>query len=508
MQNRDPLTGPAKGGPEWLEITSPHFVMNTDVGEGEAKDELTAYEHFYEALRSVVKASDQAERTRLVLFERSVDYAQFTDIKREVGHFLQHLPGDPESMPTLVFSSERQDLVHQIFLHELGHRFNHRRFFFLPIWLDEGMADYASTLVIDGAEVRLGGPNPKGDFVDQEGITRHWDPGYSHQIMELPAKDAPTLTTLMNARRIDFYGDTAISHYLASWKIIQLLENGPDKGDRARFDATLGEIEKGTKAADAFSHHFDVPALEKRARAYLLARDLPTESFPSPPSTKSVPSMSVRKLADGEVHLLWGELATRPALARDQLELASSSDAPSAEIHYARASMYVQDENLRAAQHEIDQALATAPDDPRFIALRLRLDGRERERAKKKSRSAEPWALGDDALAERLEMSARTPYQLETLASLRLETGHPDAALALSERAIKVDPLCNACFLTHSLALANNDRLEEAVAALDRAMTLWPEGDVPESIRAWQKRLGERAAKKREGGGDKGAEAH
>src|SRR5712692_3268520 len=78
---RAPLTCPARGGPPWVELESPHFRMRTDLGLKEARRVLAEFEVVYGLVEDL---SDFAfpprrppvGRIDLAIFERPKDYQE------------------------------------------------------------------------------------------------------------------------------------------------------------------------------------------------------------------------------------------------------------------------------------------------------------------------------------------------------------------------------------------------------------------------------------------------
>ncbi len=90
-----PLTPPERGGAPWTELTSKHFVVDTDVDAAEAGSTLAEFEGIYGAIEDVAFPSQTESRApiRVVLFGREKDYRLF-GAKDTRGYFTPQLPND------------------------------------------------------------------------------------------------------------------------------------------------------------------------------------------------------------------------------------------------------------------------------------------------------------------------------------------------------------------------------------------------------------------------------
>jgi hypothetical protein len=204
---RAPLTAPHEGGPPWTEITSPHFVLETDVDPRAARTLVADFEKMYAALAYVVqRRRDEAMgRIELVLFEREQDFHEACAQDRTKGaYFSTKLVGDLEPQPIMVMHDELLDEERRgTFLHELAHRFIHERFAHVPTWLDEGLAQFYSTLRLEDGRIVMGADLPGADFWSQTYFMVAWH-GNSEQLL-IPVLKAPHLRDLVEAGPTIFY---------------------------------------------------------------------------------------------------------------------------------------------------------------------------------------------------------------------------------------------------------------------------------------------------------------
>jgi hypothetical protein len=275
----------------------------SDLDEASVREKARTFETAYEELRAA--AFPQAEdgpRLTVVLFRRARDREAFRP-PVVTGEYMDHLPGDAEPSPTIVMAvalwGGRDAIMEgRTFRHELAHAFIHRTQREVPLWLNEGLAQYLSTLrVKDGKAIF--GDNP-------------W-------YVPIAPGVTPTVAQIVSADRATFYGGMANSYEgraarygysIGAWAFVHFLENGPDP-IRARFHEFARRVDRGAGTAEAWHETLGtIPAqdLERMYLAYLTSdhwytfeRDVQV----APPS----PAVSARTLSDGDVHALWARLS-------------------------------------------------------------------------------------------------------------------------------------------------------------------------------------------------------
>lgn len=489
---RAPLTSPARGGAAWSELTSRHFVLQSDVAAPEARETMAEFEGLRAALAQVFPppAIEPSGRIEIVLFDRMKDYYELTDRPRNtIAYFAPRLTLDLEAQPVLVLHSQLGEEGRSTFLHELAHRFIHQRFVDPPTWLDEGLAQLYSTLRVKDGKVTFGGRLAARDFSDRPFV---WSAWYEDQAQaQVPASKAPTVRELIDADSTAFYvggrEDTSTyeeivrrsAFYTGAWKLVQLLVNGPDDALRARFQRFLSAIDRGAKAKRAFHDAFEEPELDRLEqvfRAYLTEVQLlrtVTEHRPPAPS----PLERDEVMSDAQVHLLWARLMhwsleTRSAVRRE-IDAAVASDPASSEARFLSAifKLYVVD--FEGARDDLNLALARRPDDPRYLLGQLRWFTWRPHKT-----GAPPRDLAEiDPILERLARVAQTPAQLDSVARQYAARRRMGDAFAFAERALRLDPTCWQCEDTRAVVFFQVRRFPEALAAVERALVLLPESE-------------------------------
>jgi Flp pilus assembly protein TadD len=319
-----------------------------------------------------------------------------------------------------------------------------------PIWLNEGMAEYFSSLRFEDGEVFVGYARPER--------------------AKIPANMVPSAAELVSAGRASFCADesdplTAARFYAGAWLLVHFFYDGPEPY-RLRFEAFMGALAAGHAPDDAWRTAMagvTQEQLEEEFRKHMrstswLIRGGKTAPLPCVPLTE-------RRMLPAEVHLLWARIAMLkdgPLAAREIGEAAALAPA-SPEVAYARGCFAVVAHQPAAAVEAFRAAASGAPDDPRFLYALAVATG---------DCGATSEALVDARLCESLVASARSPEE-NTLAALYLRlTGHKDEALRRTKAAVRDDARCEPCAESLVDMLVADGNYPDAIAVLERATSV------------------------------------
>jgi tetratricopeptide (TPR) repeat protein len=482
------LTPPEKGGAAWIELSTPRFRLETDVDRRTADLALEALERSHAILAHVMQRPPSAVDTQVevVLFARSRDGAEVLP-KNAGAVFRQGLPADVEDQPVVVMvDSELAADTRLTIQHELAHRFLRERLQSIPVWLNEGLAQYYSSARVEGDRIVLGGPSHM-DFWDRRYFGMAAMDGFDQT--EVPVYLAPTVQQLIDATRTDFYTterevtptkeiEASTASYAASFRLVHLLMNGPNAADRAAFVAFLGALSRGQRAHEAFAAQFG-PAptrLEEAYRAYIHESALSPIAVRRPPEAPPRPPCE-RQLSAADVHVLWARLLPwrKDSMdrVRQQLEAARATAPESVDLKLVSAKLAGATHDFVGAKRELDKALAAAPQDPRCL-----LAHEQWHRAEARSRGLAPEAAEEAIpidVIERLARVAVSATELNEVAWYYATHHRPDEGIPFSMRSLRADPICWSCQDTYAILLLEKGRTEEALRAIERAVSLIPE---------------------------------
>jgi tetratricopeptide (TPR) repeat protein len=482
---KPPLTPPERGGAAWLELTSRHFVLDTDLDAAEADSTLAEFEDIHGAIEDVAFPSESDARApiRIVLFAREKDYQPFGP-KDTRGYFTPQLPNDLDGVPTMVLWGGLVEDTRVTFQHELTHLFVRRSLGWAPRWLNEGLAEYYETFELRDGSAVLGLP------LASIGITtgsawRSIRRGYRDRTY-VPLGALPTVSHLLHADYDDFMAADGkerpsldderkqASNYLAAWGLVHMLYSVPSY--KTLFNAVIDDVAHGKQLDAAWSARFDAvdpETLEADFRKHMIRTEgVEVQAW----TTKYTPRPRVapaqqRALSAAEVHVLWARLrpwnAEHLRAARPDLDEAIGLDPTSPEIQYWSGLFKRAEGDGEGAEAELSRALAQRPNDARYLmALGTYYRGLDRRA---------PSERLDDVI-RRLAKVAVAPRALDFVAGYYASIGQNDDGLRFAARATKADPSCYRCYATGAHLLFATGRFNEAVDAAERAVNLLPDG--------------------------------
>jgi tetratricopeptide (TPR) repeat protein len=328
----------------------------------------------------------------------------------------------------------------------------------VPLWLNEGLAEYFSELPVEKGNVRLGSLTRRVELFNRSGVV----------IIGAQSVMAPveTLLRLDNPAGLTNYG------YLSAYALVHYLANGgPDHAQRfRRFLVAI--VEQGKPVREELIAEYG--PLEQLEKAYWAHFQQMTAgqtltwfiSYTPPPDLDA--RLAFRTLDDGEIHAINAIL--RPETSQDQLAQATQHAYRSASLHRWRAILAEGEQDPASAAREMDEAVSCAGDDPFFRYERFRLRLAEQLRRPPDARA---WP----ALAREARAVARTVHEAPQLAILGfyfLVAGEAAMSATFAERAVRLEPHCAGCLVTLAQVYFARGDASEAVDALETGLRRWP----------------------------------
>ncbi len=327
----------------WIRVRTPRFTIISSASERRTRDVAERLEALATSLGQVNERFDgRTIETRVLLFSRRRDSQPLFDLllnrprAEAPGVFVAQSDGSG----TMVIDSGRE--WDRTLFHELTHNLLSGSGAHLPLWLEEGIAEYFSTAVIKSRHIILGGA-----------ISEHRRLLWSRTLIPLSEVfHAPRTSPLL--MHTMFYPE--------SWAAVEwMLRVG-----RPQFYRFLTDVEAGMSSLDALHKNYDVDtrAIE---RALTKPRSTPAATISVPVETvEGVIEISQLSRADSlfEIGAFLGTLDVASTDAerffRKALDL---------EPAHARSLSGLG--NLRARQKKYDEAfpfynraMSAAPDDP------------------------------------------------------------------------------------------------------------------------------------------------
>ena len=480
---------PDRGGAGWTEVASPHFTLRTDLDEKTAQDVSSQLETMFSSLlelgfdSALGSATEMRTHVDVVYFHDRAEYTRVAP-KLSAGVFRREFH-DFESTPITILYGDVVQRTREILQHELTHFFVHAYYPQAPIWLNEGLAEYFSTLELDDGAAVLG-RQPKG--------LRFWKNDWHSENVDgevrtsIPMSEALSVGTLLGMDVQAFEGmsdadphspagikasQAMATHYASAWTLVHLLMT--NRNYRPRFDAYRRRLLEGAAADTAWAEtvgQLPLPALESAYTDSLVTFEINMQRTRYEAPRNSAPR--VRQLSDADVHVMrarlrsWDTPEERAAAEADMKEAATREPLHPG-LAVLEAYWRAQQHDLAGAAKAIEPALAARPNDAHLLNA---LGWVQLRRIAKKEQPAA--AL--DPVAAKLAPVATTATQLDLLAQSRAVHEDLDAALAFEKRATLADPSCYACFFHASTLLDAQGRVREALQAATLAVHMLPDG--------------------------------
>lgn len=308
---------PAATDHAWTEVRSARFEISTEGDEGRARAIARHLERLAEALEATTRGfvADSARPVRILVFrdrESFHPYCPFPD--DEFGNTVGfHVSGE-DAEYIAVYGAD-DDPILRFVSHEYLHAVLARSFGPLPLWVNEGLAEFYSTFV------------PRRDLVDiGRPIPEHVAWLQQHQA---PVRDI----LLLGGNSPDYTsGPRRQTVYAQSWALVHGLVLDPVEGG-ARFGRLIGRLSAGDddrRAIEAIYGPNAIDSLDAELRRRMTLLTLPYAEDRFPTTVEALPLVT-RLLDRADVASRLGELLVhasdgRANLARDHLEAAWRAD--------------------------------------------------------------------------------------------------------------------------------------------------------------------------------------
>jgi tetratricopeptide (TPR) repeat protein len=424
-----PLAGPAYAAdaPEvWLELRSPNFIVITHLNEKLARRVAEQFEMFRGVARSVLpRANFDLGRPLVILAVKNEKALKellpgFWEKKggmRPAGIFV---PGE-EKLYIALRTDVQGEFPYQVVYHEYVHALLRKNFENIPVWLNEGFAEFLGHSLIRDNEAAVGRPS------------------LSHLEWLQSTKLLPVETLLTVDHRSPHYNESnrASVFYAQAWATTHFLLLDPRARSANLLENYFKQLDRGVSEGEAAAAAFgDLKKFEKLMETYV--RQSSFKYIPiRQPNEIDEAAFAVRALSLGQAAALRGDFhvyMNRPAEARALLQQALQVEPDNAQAHESLGLLALRNRNLdeaarwfaKAAQFDSQSHLA------HYYAALLNLQG-----------------------------NAQTDKFDETESNLR--------------RALQLNPsFAPACTMLAMLYASNDDKLEEALALAQKAVQLEP----------------------------------
>src|SRR5262249_15587431 len=322
---------------EWKRIDSPNFVVIGDVSAGQLRDVAVRFEGFAETLGRLLSqlATATAVPTIVVVFPSD---RAFTPFKmrfngKPVAMSGLFLPRSDINYIAVVAGGESQL---QVIFHEYAHLIISNVSHNVPVWLNEGLAEYYSTyeMARDGREAYLGRP-----------IVSHLERLNDTRLLSLDElikveHDSPLYNE--GQRRSVFYAQSwALTHLI-------LLGQPPRLQQLSNF---MDGLDHGKSEDLAWREAFG-PDMDQALRHYIRQRSFRYVQYKFPDKVAAFDAAAM-PMAQADVQAFLGDFLTRQQRydeATERLSAAAALDARNARVRVARARLALDKGDFEGAE--------------------------------------------------------------------------------------------------------------------------------------------------------------
>jgi tetratricopeptide (TPR) repeat protein len=452
---------PADSAQGWSQLRSANFYVIGDAGAGQLRQVAERLEQFRETLGILFPDALTGANTptTVIVFKTQRSYEPYKPLyqgkaKAITGYFM---PGEAVNYITLT-TEDGIEVLGPVVYHEFVHLLLNKSIRSVPLWFNEGLAEYYATFQVQaGGQVAVLG-NVQEDHVQR--LRDHFLP-------------LDQLVTVDHDSPLYNEADKASVFYAESWALVHYLLIG-DQGKHSKLATPfLAALSNGESFSDACQSVLGVSeaALQKELLAYVRqARfyhgqvqlgqrvGLPDQAAPTPLSAASVHAT----LGDLLFHM------NRLDVARAELEKALSADPDNGAAHASMGMMLAHGDKLAEARPHLERAVAS-PDATYLAHYYYAMVLNDARRGEASSNESAGYAEKIEAALRRaiaLNPNFVEPYSI--LAWYRGE--HPDGideGLKLIGTALNLAPGREDFALTYAGLLARKGNYDDARRVLE-----------------------------------------
>jgi tetratricopeptide (TPR) repeat protein len=447
QQPKSKDTAGGKASRDWKVAQSANFIATGDASEGTLRSVLTELEAFRWAFLQMFSSIDLSSPVPMtvVVFRDWDSFTRFQP-RDEKGKRQDTVAGYFMITPNVNYmvmgaQGTGSDFARQVVFHEFTHYILHRNLHDIPIWLDEGLSDYYSTLKIDKNEIVIG--RADRDYL-----------GLLREVSLLPLEKM--LSTQATVKLFKDERDRA-RFYAQSWALVHYLTLGGQGKRQKQMGAYVDALQRGLSIEQAFQTAFacTYDELEHELSSYIHKYQFPAIALTVPVSlTEKVGP--AQAMSDADAEALQADLLVRVGAREDAEKKLTALLAREPGMAAARLSL----------------ALLRLQQDRRGEAVEI---------------------LRALAQADSNDFAAHV-----YLAPVLIELGQSEEAMRAAERAAALNQASPAAWSALALAALVADRDSQADAAMGRLQQVDPDPGYYQSRAYSAFRLGKDAAASRD----------
>lgn len=458
------------GEKPWMEVRSQHFRVLTNGNLGDARHVAHEFEQMrYVCARLFPNFHLDSGAPLLIFAVRDEQTAKALEPRlwampgvKPAGEFHHSW----EKQYVMVRLDSTGVNVRAIVYHEYIHSILHMNAHWLPVWLDEGVAELYAYTLFESHQMYVGAP--------------------TQRVRELRGRPIPVETLLTVDRSSPYYHDLdkAPMFYAESWALVHYMTFGPDMGGGARFNQFYNKLQDGVPQQQAFQQVFGSPAdMDRALDQYMQHFAFHAAVLQDPPQINEK-TFATRTLTlaetDAELggfHLWTHDLAgARPLIAQ-----ALQQDAKLGLAHEENGFLLFGDGNDAVAEEEFTQACALDP------SLYLALFAQTMLSPAATSTTPGAEAEFHGALVKVVNLNPQFAPAYVQLARLSLLQNDPGTAFSYSRRAEKLEPWRAGYHLLSGEILLRMGKGSEAADFAKFVADHWSGPDHNEAVELWNR---------------------
>jgi tetratricopeptide (TPR) repeat protein len=450
------------GEKPWIEVRSPHFRVLTDAGAGDARKAAREFEQMRHVFATRLVNARLESGEPLLIFAVSDE----ATAKAMGPHVLvaSGRVGEYHSFWEKQYAIVRldtRDFAKAVVYHEYTHSIEHMNTHWLPLWFDEGTADFYGFTRFEQHKIYIGAPTDR--YRSLRGHT------------PLPVEALIAIDQRSPNYQTDWF-------YAESWALVHYLTYGPRMDNGALLNEFLHRLQQGIEQQKAFQDVFgEFKKIDKALAAYMQEPTYTTTVLKDPEQIddKAFTSRTLT-MAETEAELGSFHLWTRDyAGARTLLEQALRDDPKLGLAHENMAFLHFSDGKDAEAANEFSQAYALDG------TLYLSLFAKTMMAAPLTSRKVSELNAFGEALGKVLQINSQFAPAYVQLAILALQENDIESALAVSRKAEELEPSRAGYHLLTGQILRRMGKGAEAATDAKFVADRWHGPDHNEAIELW-----------------------
>lgn len=447
----------------WVNVKSPHFTVISNGTEKQARQVALGFEEIHTIFSTTIPGlrTDASAETVVIAAK---DLNTFTDLLPSEKKYASHLGGlfmKGWEKDYVVVRLDIPDDQREVVYHEYIHKLLHLNFTRLPVWLDEGLAEFYGNTWIRSDGIYIGAPSPR--------------------LRELRTRTLYPIATILGVVPSSPYyrdADKAPMFYAESWGLTHFLMFGPGMELGHKMNVYLESLQRGAQGEQAFDQAFgDRKELEKNFQNY--SNRFTYGAYRYDKLEKIDPStFEGGPMAAPETDARLGGFFTRQheiELANKRLASALSENPKSALAHENEGFLHFIQGEDEDAQKEFDAAVSLNPDGYLAVYYQalMRYHGKK---------DADSLAQLDAAMAKVMQLNPRFAPAVVVRSQIYVQRGKLQDAYNTAVQAQQLEPDRGGYFTNSAAILLLGRNYPAALRVASTVAERWEASDAAEAL--------------------------